>query len=275
MRFGLLYLLIGASVAAQAAAPLTRNEQTVINFGFATQLGSGVYSLSGRTLQVYKLPFNHGFPAAADARVKVRITLPVTIGFIDFKPRDVIDNGLPQGLDSLSIVPGLEFDVAMRDGWLLQPFIEAGVARDRTNELDQRVYAAGLRSYFVMGRSKADWQLYNELIHVVVEQQSPDSTDDFTRFRTGVTARRPFDVDGVGRRADFVAYGFVDLFTDAPAGPASERTEDDDPMQFEVGVSLGATERWRLWGIPLPRVGLGYRFGEGLSVYRLVLGSPY
>jgi hypothetical protein len=83
------------------------------------------------------------------------------------------------------------------------------------------VYAAGLRSYFEIGRSTTDWQLYNELIHVVVEQKSPDSMDDFTRFRTG------------------------------------------------------ATERWRLWGIPLPRVGLGYRFGEGLSVYRLVLGSPY
>jgi len=190
-------LLLCVNAGAQGEVALTRSEQAVINVGFATQLGSGVYSLSGRTLQVYKLPFNYEFPASADARVKVRLTMPVTIGFIDFKPRDVIDSGLPQ------------------------PFVEAGLARDRTNELDQRVYAAGLRSYFEIGRSTTDWQLYNELIHVVVEQKSPDSMDDFTRFRTG------------------------------------------------------ATERWRLWGIPLPRVGLGYRFGEGLSVYRLVLGSPY
>ena len=28
-------------------------------------------------------------------------------------------------------------------------------------------------------------------------------------------------------------------------------------------------------GIKLPRVGFGYRFGEGLSVYRVVFGSPY
>ena len=48
-----------------AAKPLTRQEQAVINFGFATQLGSGVYSVSGRTLQVYNLPFGYTLPAAA------------------------------------------------------------------------------------------------------------------------------------------------------------------------------------------------------------------
>jgi len=30
-----------------------------------------------------------------------------------------------------------------------------------------------------------------------------------------------------------------------------------------------------LWRIPLPRVGFGYRFGDGVSVYRIVFGSPY
>jgi hypothetical protein len=46
-------------------------------------------------------------------------------------------------------------------------------------------------------------------------------------------------------------------------------------MQYEVGFTLGATEPLRVWGIKLPRVGFGYRFGEGLSVYRVVFGSPY
>jgi len=276
MRACLYCLLIGASLTAHAVTPLTRSEEAVINFGFATQLGSGIYSVSGRTLQVYRLPFGWKLPAAEDARIRPRLTLPVTIGFVDFKPRDVVDSGLPEGLDTLSIVPGIALDIDVVDDWQLEPFAEAGVARDRENEIDQRVYSLGLRSRFDFGSGATDWQLYNEIVHVVVEQRSFDRTDDFTRFRIGTTACRPFDTAGTGRRADFLAYGLAEVFTDPPIGPADGRDgAGDNGAQFEIGITFGATEPLRLWGIKLPRVGFGYRVGEGLSVYRIVFGSPY
>ena len=259
-----------------AGPPLTRNEQAVINFGFATQLGSGIYSLSGRTLQVYRLPFAYAPPVDEDARVRPRITLPLTLGFVDFKPRDVVETGVPERIDSLSFVPGLALHIAVRDNWELEPFAEAGIARDQASEADQNVYAAGVRSRYDFGDGPTDWQLYNELVHVVVEQRSFDRTDDFTRFRIGTTARRPFDTAGAGRRADFLAYGLVELFTDSPGGPAEgQELGDDSGAQYEFGITFGATEPLRLWKIKLPRIGFGYRMAEGLSVYRIVFGSPY
>jgi hypothetical protein len=30
-----------------------------------------------------------------------------------------------------------------------------------------------------------------------------------------------------------------------------------------------------VWGIPLPRVGVGYRFGSDLDVFRIVFGTPF
>ncbi len=278
MRVGVLCLFLFASLAShgsEAAATLSRSEQSVINFGFATQLGSGIYSLSGRTLQVYKLPFAWNLPAEPDARVKLRLTLPVTIGFVDFKPMDVIEDGLPERLDSTSFVPGLEADIPVRDDWMLQPFVEAGIARARGNEVDQRVYSIGLRSYYDFGSGITRWQQYDELIHVVVSQESPDSTDDFTRLRVGLTGRRPFVAEGAEKRADFLGYAFVELYADAPAGPAIRDSDRGAPPQYEVGFTLGATEKMHLWKIPLPRIGFGYRFGDGLSVYRFVIGSPY
>src|SRR5512134_3864622 len=119
-------LLACVGVAAHAQSPLTREEQTFIDFGFATQLGSGVYTMSGRTLQVYRLPFGYEPDHADDARVRVRLTFPVTFGLLDFKPVDVIDTGLPESLDSLSFVPGVAVDVTLRPGWQLEPFVEAG-----------------------------------------------------------------------------------------------------------------------------------------------------
>jgi hypothetical protein len=137
------------------------------------------------------------------------------------------------------------------------------------------VYAAGLRSRYDFGSGPTNWQLYNELVQVIVDQESLDRTDDFTRFRIGTTARRPFDLERTDRRADFEGYGMIEAILDPPGGPATGRPEGSAAMQYEVGLTLGATEPIRVLGIKLPRVGFGYRFGEGLSVYRIVFGSPY
>ena len=113
------------------------------------------------------------------------------------------------------------------------------------------------------------------MIYAGVEQRSLDHTDDFTRLRVGVTARRPFDVAGNGRRADYLVYGFADAFLDTPESPLNGEEGGGGDTQLELGVTFGATEPIRLWRIPLPRIGLGYRFGDGLSVYRLVFGAPF
>lgn len=269
-----LSLSLLAATAAAATTPLNSSEQAVLNFGFATQLGSGIYSLSGRTLQVYRLPFGYDLPHDDDAPLAVRLTLPLTIGFLDFEPQDVVDTGLPEQLDSVSFVPGVEFDYALNEHWAVQPFAEAGIARDRNAEVDQRVYSLGLRSRYDLERGPVAWQAYGEMVHVVVEQVSFDQTDDFTRLRIGLTARRAFAPGQTGRRSDFLVYGFTESFTDAPTGPAGE-PDGRNELQYEVGFTLGATEAIRLWRIPLPRVGFGYRFGDDLSVYRVVFGSPY
>lgn len=273
MRAIALSLFVTAT-AAQSATPLTRNEQAVVNFGFATQLGSGIYSMSGRTLQVYRLPFGYALPRKDESSPGVRLTLPLTFGFIDFEPVDVVENGLPEGVDAVSFVPGIAVDVLARDDWQLEPFGEAGVARDQSGEMDQRVYSLGLRSRYDFGRGPVGWQVYSEVVHVLVEQVSVEGTDDFTRLRLGMTARRPFRIEAEGRRPDFLAYGLIEGFTDTPSGPA-EGSTGDGPVQFELGMTFGATETLRLWGLPLPRIGIGYRFGEGLSVVRIVFGSPY
>jgi hypothetical protein len=275
MRIAILSLLLACGLPAHGQSPLTRSEQAFVDFGFATQLGSGVYTMSGRTLQVYRLPFGYEFDHADDARIRARLTLPVTFGFLDFKPVDVIETGLPETIDAASFVPGLALAVSVLPGWTLEPFAEAGVGRDRSSDIDQRIYSAGLRSYYDFGNGATDWQHYDELVHVGVEQRTLDRTNDFTRFRAALTARRPFDNDSPGRRADFLAYGFGDFFLDPADGTLNDDPGGSGDPQFEFGVTFGATEPIRVGRIPLPRVGLGYRFGSGLSVWRLVFGGPF
>jgi hypothetical protein len=42
-----------------------------------------------------------------------------------------------------------------------------------------------------------------------------------------------------------------------------------------MGVVFGTRPALRLWKVPLPRVGLSYRFAGDLSAVRIVLGAPF
>jgi hypothetical protein len=66
-----------------------------------------------------------------------------------------------------------------------------------------------------------------------------------------------------------------DYYVDQPDGPVDSARQGGSSMQFEIGLTLGTTETLRVWRIPLPRVGIGYRFGGDLSVVRIVFGTPY
>src|SRR5512141_2038653 len=78
---GVLFLL-GTREASGAAEPLSASEKTTFNYAFATQLGSGIYAISGRTLQVYRLPLSVTFrPEEEGSRKGWRFTFPVTLGF--------------------------------------------------------------------------------------------------------------------------------------------------------------------------------------------------
>jgi len=45
--------------------------------------------------------------------------------------------------------------------------------------------------------------------------------------------------------------------------------------QLEVGITVGTSPRVVLWGRQLPRLGLAYRWGDGLSSFRLNFGFPF
>jgi hypothetical protein len=71
------------ALAAQPQ-PLTEGEAQLAHFAFASQLGSGVYSISGRTIQIYRLPVGWEVAEPEGRRPGLRLKLPLTIGLYDF-----------------------------------------------------------------------------------------------------------------------------------------------------------------------------------------------
>src|SRR3954465_5450708 len=143
-RAALLLLALPATALAQTASQENAAVGQSINYVFATDLGSGVYSLGGRTLQIYRFTYDQDLREARAGQLGARFVLPVTAGFFDFSPVDVISEGPPTRVDSFSVVPGFELDHVMANDWHLIPYARAGFSV-ASSSVNGWLYGAGFR----------------------------------------------------------------------------------------------------------------------------------
>jgi hypothetical protein len=259
---------------AQAPGEVREDEAVgqSINYVFATDLGSGVYDLGGRTLQIYRYTWRRELRETREGRAGVRFALPVTAGFFDFNPLDVISSGPPSRVDSFSVVPGVEFDYLLRDDWHLVPYARAGFSV-ASSSVDGWLYGAGLR--LERRGEYGDWDglLRTELAFAGVRYRHETPDDQFMRLRQGFDFTRGFGRAWRAHRLEVGVYGIFDFIGDAPTAPVAGA--DEQPAQAEFGVTLGTRPRIRLWRFDAPRLGVGYRIAGDLSAWRIVLGQPF
>ena len=263
---------LGPAGLCAAAEPLTRSEQQEFNYAFATQIGSGIYDISGRRLQVYSLPLSVTFRSSEESQAGWRFIYPMTFGFIDFNEEDILQSGLPENVSTFSLVPGVEFLVPVREHWLLKPFVQAGYVWDRSGDADAATYSAGLHSRFDFKGGDFDFVLGNGLTYSLVVPSSQPGRDSMVAFETAFTANHLFG-QGTGSKADYEPY----LVGRVYFGGLDEPLTSESPAslaQVEIGVTFGSRETVKIWKIPMPRVGLSYVFGQDLSVVRIVFGTP-
>lgn len=274
--------VLGVAPAAMAGTPLRDAEQVEANFAFSHRLGSGVYEIAGRTVQIYRLPFEWTLREPLEKRPGLAITLPVTVGFFGFKVQDVVETGLPQDISTLSFVPGVRWDFHRngRSGghWRLSPFAEAGVAIDRTEDLRSRVLTVG---------SEAEWRgpwpagegRYRAALEYSRASIDRLPSDDYALLVNGLELTRPIDARLRGRQMNVAPYAALRWYANAPKVPVLSESGTAvaravTRVQGEFGITFGTAEPLMIGRVRLPRLGIGYRFGEDLSVFRLVIGDP-
>ncbi len=271
-RLAALILMFAAPLFAQTTP--TEEEEAVgesVNYVFATDLGSGVYDLGGRTLQIYRYTYEHDFREATEDQLGLRFVLPLTAGFFDFNPIDVISEGPPTRVDSFSIVPGVEVDYLLGNGWRLIPYARAGFSI-ASSSVDGWLYGAGLRAE--QTSESRGWESFmrTDLAYAGVRYRTDQPDDRFLRLRQGFDFTR-----GLGwprdRQLELGLYAIVDLIGDPPTAPVAGAR--DQPIQAEYGFTFATRPRIKIWKFDLPRLGFGYRMAGELSAWRFVIGAPF
>jgi hypothetical protein len=222
---------------------------------------------------IYRLPLSRALREAAPGRLGWRATLPVTVGFFDFSPAEVIQSGLPDRLDSFSFVPGLRAEILLREDWKLLPFIEAGASLASGHEW-AALYGAGLRSEHDFRWRQYLGRQHNEIAWAGVDYRTAGvGGDDFLRLRAAMELRRGTRRTVRGREIEVGAFTIMDAFPDAPRPPGTAARAST--LQLEGGLVLGLQPPPRYRRLALPRFGVGYRLAGDLSGWHLVIGSPF
>jgi len=274
LRVPVLTTVLAAGLAAppcRADQPLTFSEQQEFNYAFATQVGSGIYAIAGRTLQVYRLPLSYAFRDSEDQRAGWRLTFPMTFGFYSFDQEDVPNSGLSENVATLSLVPGVEILVPVSAHWVLKPFAEAGYVWDRGGDADAAIYSAGLRSRFDFTGGGFDMVLGTGLNYALVDP-SGSSRDAMVALEAAFTASHLFGKGGRAQ-ADYEPYFIGRVFF----GGEDHPLQGEGPntlVQYEAGVTFGSRGPLKLWRISMPRIGVGYVLGQDLAALRIVFGTP-
>jgi hypothetical protein len=251
------------------------------NYAFASELGSGVYEINGSTIQVYQIEPGYRLRSAEypGDRPGIRLIFPVTVGFFDFELQDLAHLEIPTHIGAVSLEPGMQLDYWLRPQWHVYPYAKAGATFASSAEVNAYIWDVGVSSdyRFSVWNTTDLWRA--DLVHARVHYHStledgaalPD--DSFTRLRNGVELRRTFGAAWRERRYEMGVYGVSDIYLDAPHGPQSGISART--LQFEFGLMFGLNPMYRLWGVPWPRLGIGYRDAGILSGWRLVIGEPF
>lgn len=281
-----LRVLITTSVLAfiplysQLAVADPAPSPTFANYGFASELGSGVYSIGGRTVQIYQIPLKFSFREAAPqgATPGLDFVVPLTLGFFNFQTQDVAQLKVPNQIGELSVEPGVQLDYWLSDVWHVYPYAKGGGAFASSSASDALIYDVGVRSdYDFQGRGGNG--LYRaDLTHAGIHYTSDlpggiPRNDTFTRLRDAVEWRRNIGWSIRDRYVEISPYGIADLYFHPPSASALGIARQ--ALQFETGVMLGVSPMWQIHGITLPRIGISYRFAGAFSGWRLGIGDPF
>ena len=256
--------LVGGT-ATQVMADEVPEPVDLINFSFATWLGSGLYRKDDRRMGVLRMPLRYELRPPEDGKLGFRLLLPATLGYYDF-------NDPASNAAMASFVPGLEVQIPVNEYWTLKPFGHVGVGAEMDSGDSVYIYAGGVGSLVSFPWRKYVISVGNSVTLAEDSDTGSGETSGFSLLSAGVDVRRPLGFTLLDRQIDGSVYFIANRFFDRVNFLDTDGDDETIRNIYEVGITLGSAKPFSFWKLSADRVGIDYRFGsrgfEGKSLRR-------
>ncbi len=268
-------LILLASLAAAAALPAhgqtraVQDRQDLINWYYSATFGTGVYTAGDRTVAAVQLPISRVLRPVGEGRYGLQLKIPVTFGFYDYAFDDAFSGEFPQQVSTVSVMPGLEWEMPLSRRWTVKPYFSTGLGQELSGRESALIYDFGLKSRFLLGEDKGvEFSLVNSLTAAGYRPRGGPA-QPFGVLAIGLDLVIPTNRVLFGRDAFIgftpIYYYFFNQIRFAEFSDADNRLRE----QFELAISVMSRKPWSLKYFDVDRVGLAIRtssevFGVGL-----------
>ncbi len=277
-KFGVLAIIV-LFLLDSLALMASDDDLEPANYAFSNYIGNGIYRSSGQNVTVFNLPFDYIPPAQTALKAEdpeattYFFRMPISFGFYNFDFDDVIDGDVPNRADTFTFVPGIEWQLPVNERLLINPYIDLGFGTNFSSGEQVAIYSTGVSSQYSWGENNQHLWI-NRLLYAGYRGLSVDVDDAYGAMQTGVDYRLPLSFNSLGRSSFVTAYGlaiwnFNRLEFTVPGGRAVGVNKN-----YEAGVTYGWVKPLEYGPIKLERLGIGYRFGDRLKVWRLSFNLP-
>jgi len=268
----LSFLLFAIQSVAVRAQMFNINE---LNYGFANYMGTGIYKVADREIQVYQIPFSYDFKKENTHKWQHTLRAPVTLGFYDFDSSDFLDRNLPDSISTFSFVPGIQSLYLMNENWRIGAFLDAGIVTNQEENETNNIYGTGIISYFNYDYNDTTITLFNRLLYARDSGSNIEEADDYASFETGLDFLFPPISIDQNSKIDFSTYYINHRYFDNLNFLRLSQRPVEVVIQHELGITFELKKSLNYKYLTIPRIGIGYRFGDNLSIIRIVIGSAF
>ncbi|HEX6949526.1 MAG TPA: hypothetical protein VF127_07985 [Nitrospira sp.] len=286
---GLVLLGAIAGLAQDAAAQANGRQLDVqVNLPYAVQFGFGSYDVGGLSVNVFRVPLQHTFALGPDEDAW-RLALTAYLGYGHFSfESSALGPKITASEDFVFALPQAELQIPIRRWWTVKPFAAAGLGRTfngsatveggsgsvQVEEGFVFLYAAGISNLFEFHVQDFLLSIGSRLAAAGDAGESSKSTN-YGTLQNGLEVRHPLGFDVKGFLPDVgVSFIYYYFFPSAKFSlPGESPLEVSN--QFEFGINVGSATPAKLWIFNNPRLGVSYRFGDGLSGVRAQFGFPF
>ena len=269
-----LYVVCMGQGSAQSTAPVDFEE--IPNYAYGVFAGTGIYRLDDRRIFIARINYSRTWkePSPETGSPGVRFLLPVAVGITNFETFEDILGLEVDNIATLSFVPGIELEYVVRPNLSIKPFAQAGWGWELEDGGSDFIWGAGARARWTLPRESSAWDLGGELLVAGNVPGEDDPSTGFTRMGLGLEYKFAMRWTMLGRQASLHAQVIgYHYFTDAKFKSPVRDIELANSVQ--IGLSIGIDPSARFLGIPVRRLGLGYRYSTDFDAIIFVTSFPF
>jgi hypothetical protein len=268
-------LWLASLLSCPAARAQELSDDANVSYLYAAIMGSGTYKIDGRRISMLRVPFSLTQRELSAEQAGVKWHAPVAVGYDNIAENDWLGTVFDESPVTLALLPGLEYQVPLNGTWTAKPFGHIGFAHDFVLERTALLAVVGARVLGIWHYPGGDELRWGFAFRFAGEyQDEQDYHDQFALFETGIDYRRFLGVNALDQPLNAGAYYLLQYFRPDWDIAQMPWRDYDIQMTHEVGVSVGLKTPRKVFGIPISRVRLGYKLGDGLRGWSLGTEFP-